>query len=193
MVPPEVDRWNWGAFLLTWIWGVGNNTFIALLVFVPFANIVMPFVLGAHGSAWAWRNKRWESIEAFRATQRRWAQWGLAMLVLFALLFVGIFAAVFATLKHSEAYRITVQALNANEEAVQLLGQPIATGVPMGNIRTSGPEGEASLSFDAEGPHGEGTVYVEATRRLGQWRIDQAVLEDDETGRRIELVEPPQP
>lgn len=53
MVPPEIDRWNWGAFLLTWIWGVGNNTFIALLMFVPFVNIVMWFVLGARGSAWA--------------------------------------------------------------------------------------------------------------------------------------------
>ena len=30
-IPPEIDRWNWGAFLLNWIWGVGNNTFIALL------------------------------------------------------------------------------------------------------------------------------------------------------------------
>lgn len=35
-VPPEIDRWNWGAFLLNWIWGVGNNTFIALLTLVPF-------------------------------------------------------------------------------------------------------------------------------------------------------------
>ena len=34
-IPPEIDRWNWGAFLLSWIWGVGNNTFIALLSLVP--------------------------------------------------------------------------------------------------------------------------------------------------------------
>jgi len=25
-VPDEIDRWNWGAFLLNWIWGIGNNT-----------------------------------------------------------------------------------------------------------------------------------------------------------------------
>src|SRR3990170_1543286 len=53
VVPPEVDRWNWGAFLLNWIWGIGNNTFIALLMFVPFANFVMPFVLGANPQAMA--------------------------------------------------------------------------------------------------------------------------------------------
>ena len=61
-VPAEIDRWNWGAFLLNWIWGIGNNTFIALLMFVPLVNVVMAFVLGAKGSAWAWRNKRWDSV-----------------------------------------------------------------------------------------------------------------------------------
>ncbi|MGH6676795.1 MAG: hypothetical protein ACRECE_11325, partial [Xanthobacteraceae bacterium] len=44
-IPPEIDRWNWGAFLLNWIWGIGNNTFIALLTLVPFVGFVMPFVL----------------------------------------------------------------------------------------------------------------------------------------------------
>jgi hypothetical protein len=34
-IPPEIDRWNWGAFLLNWIWGVGNNTFIGLLTLIP--------------------------------------------------------------------------------------------------------------------------------------------------------------
>jgi hypothetical protein len=34
-VPADIDRWNWGAFLLNWTWGVGNNTFIALLTLVP--------------------------------------------------------------------------------------------------------------------------------------------------------------
>ncbi len=35
-VPAEIDRWNWGAFLLNAIWGIGNNTFIALLTLVSF-------------------------------------------------------------------------------------------------------------------------------------------------------------
>jgi len=45
-IPAEIDRWNWGAFLLNWVWGVGNNTFIALLTFIPIFGLVMPFVLG---------------------------------------------------------------------------------------------------------------------------------------------------
>ena len=69
-IPPEIDRWNWGAFLLNWIWGVGNNTFIALLTLVPIVGFVMLFVLGAKGSRWAWRNGRWDSVEHFKRVQR---------------------------------------------------------------------------------------------------------------------------
>jgi len=41
VVPPEIKGWNWGAFLLNWIWGIGNSTYIALLMFVPLVNIFM--------------------------------------------------------------------------------------------------------------------------------------------------------
>jgi hypothetical protein len=189
VVPAEIDRWNWGAFLFNWIWGIGNNTLIALLMFVPLVNMVMPFVLGAKGSAWAWRNKRWESVEAFKATQRKWALWGLAVIVLFIVLLAGMFVAIFASLKGSDAYQMTVRALNSDSEAVQILGQPISTGIPGGSIHVSGPNGEASLSFSAEGPKGNGTVYVKATKSLGQWKIDEAVLEDSKGGQRVDLAE----
>jgi hypothetical protein len=188
-VPPEIDRWNWGAFLLSWIWGIGNNTFIAFLAFVPFVGIVMPFVLGAKGSAWAWRNKRWASVEDFKATQRKWAIAGLITIAGLVLLTAASTTAIFATLKNSQAYQMTVQALNADAEAVEVLGQPIDTGIPNGNFRESGPDGEASLSFSAEGPNGSGTVYVKATKSLGQWQLQDAVLEDSNGRRRIDLVD----
>ncbi len=66
IVPAAVKKWNWGAFLLSWIWGLGNKTYISLLVFVPIVGLAMPFLLGARGSAWAWQNKRWESVEEFK-------------------------------------------------------------------------------------------------------------------------------
>jgi hypothetical protein len=89
-VPPEVRGWNWGAFLLTWIWGIGNGTYIALLAFVPLVNLAMPFVLGAMGTSWAWRNKRWESIDQFKRVQRSWALWGLGVVgALVALMWLG--------------------------------------------------------------------------------------------------------
>lgn len=183
VVPPEVDRWNWGAFLLTWIWGIGNSTFIAFLMFVPFFNLVMWFILGAKGSAWAWQNRRWESVEQFKRTQRKWALWGTLVPVLFVLLF----GSVVTIMKHSDAYRLAVSELQVNQEATQVLGAPITTGIPMGSIQVSGPSGRASLSFSAQGPKGKGTVYVEAVEEMGEWRLSQAVLEDAATKRRIDF------
>ncbi len=191
VVPAEVDRWNWGAFLLSWIWGIGNNTFIALLMFVPFVNMVMPFVLGAKGSAWAWRNKKWESVEQFKRVQREWAKWGLivyaACAVLFTVLFVSIFFIVGMSFKHSEAVELAVAKLEANPDAMQILGKPVSISMPAGSIEVQGPRGQASLEFDVGGPNGKGTVFVEATKELGQWKADRIVFEQDGTKRRIDL------
>jgi hypothetical protein len=186
-VPEEVDRWNWGAFLLTWIWGVGNDTYRAFLMFVPFVNIVMWFILGAKGSAWAWQNRRWNSVEEFKATQRKWALWGAAVLVLLPTMFVALFFTVTTSMRHSDAYKLTVSELNASQSVAQMLGRPISTGNPMGSISTQGSNGTAQLSFSAKGPHGSGTVYVEARKSMGQWRIEKAVFQAAGTQQRIDL------
>lgn len=56
-IPPELDRWNWGAFFLNWIWGIGNSTPMALLALIPGVNVIVMLVLGMRGSRWAWRNR----------------------------------------------------------------------------------------------------------------------------------------
>jgi len=78
-VPAAVNKWNWGAFFLSWIWGLGNNTYIALLCLVPVVNLVMIFVLGSKGSAWAWKNNKWESAEQFTRVQGLWTAFGLGL------------------------------------------------------------------------------------------------------------------
>jgi hypothetical protein len=188
-IPAEIDRWNWGAFLLNWIWGIGNNTYIALLMFVPFVNMVMLFVLGFKGSAWAWRNKRWESTEQFKHTQRKWAQWGLVLYAAFIALLVGLFFVIMATMKSSDAFQLALTRLQASPAATEVLGSPITTGFPMGNFESSGPRGSANLSFSVKGPKSEGTVFMEAKKDLGLWKIDRMVLEQQGTGRRIDLAE----
>ena len=78
-VPPGVRGWNWGAFFLTWIWGICNGTLIALLSLIPGIHFVMMFVLGFKGNEWAWKNKEWESVEQFHAVQRKWAAWAVGL------------------------------------------------------------------------------------------------------------------
>ena len=81
-VPSEIKTFNWGAFLLNVIWGLFNGTYIAVLTLIPVVGLVVPFLLGFKGNEWAWRNKRWDSVETFRAVQRRWAIAGVVIVFL---------------------------------------------------------------------------------------------------------------
>ena len=92
VVPAELQGLNWGGLLLSWIWGIGNSTWIALLTFVPFVGVFVPFYLLFKGNELAWRNKQWESVDAFKATQRKWAIAGLALIVIAVVL--GILSSV---------------------------------------------------------------------------------------------------
>jgi hypothetical protein len=175
-VPAEIDRWNWGAFLLNWIWGLGNRTWIALLMFVPLVNLVMPFWLGAKGSAWAWRNRRWRDVAEFRRAQRLWAIWGVVAWVacigsvaVAALAFVSI-------LPHSQPYLMAVERLKQSPAAIAELGSPISAGAPGGHISFKDESGIAELSFPATGPKGSGTVSLDAHRDLGVWRLTRIEL-----------------
>ena len=189
-VPAEIDRWNWGAFLLNWIWGIGNNTFIALLVFVPLLGLVMPFVLGAKGSRWAWRNGRWESIDHFKRVQRAWAKWAVIIYCGVIVLFGATFGGTFYLLKNSEAYKLAVARLEASAEVTTALGTPITTGFPSGKISTNGSNGVAALSFSVSGPKGLGRAFLEATKTNGTWSLGSLKLKIDGQDQPIDLLHP---
>ncbi len=81
-IPNEIKgKWNWGAFLLGWIWGIGNSTWISFALFIPYVGFVMPFILGLKGNEWAWRNKQWDSIDHFQRVQKEWRKWGVIIVV----------------------------------------------------------------------------------------------------------------
>lgn len=87
-VPDEIRGWNWGAFMFNWVWGIGNKTYLPLLVFIPVFNIVWIFIVGARGNYWAWQNGNYKDIETFKAVQ---ATWNRAGLVQFIFVIVEIF------------------------------------------------------------------------------------------------------
>jgi hypothetical protein len=99
--PREIGGWNWGAFFLHFVWGIAHSVWVSLLVFVPVANLVMPFVLGAKGNLWAWQHRRFESIDEFKQTQRVWAWVGLAVFLIWCGILVLQMAAITAALRHA--------------------------------------------------------------------------------------------
>lgn len=91
-IPPGVAGWSWGAFLLNWIWAIGNRTWIGLLCLIPIIGTIMAFVLGFKGREWAWKNAKWDSVEHFNKVQRRWSIWALVLVLGFGV--IGILAAI---------------------------------------------------------------------------------------------------
>ncbi|OQB05845.1 MAG: hypothetical protein BWY19_00729 [bacterium ADurb.Bin212] len=82
-LPEEVKKWNWGAFLLSWIWGIGNGVWISLIAIIPAASLIMSIILGIKGGEWAWKTGKFTSIESFVATQKAWTKWGAVVFIAF--------------------------------------------------------------------------------------------------------------
>lgn len=76
-IPDEIQGWNWGAFLLPWLWLWTNQVWAGLFCFVPQVGWITTIALGAKGNEWAWKSRRWRSIQHFKEHQRGWAIAGL--------------------------------------------------------------------------------------------------------------------
>ena len=76
-VPDEIKGWNWGAFLFPQFWPLSNKVWIGLLTWVPYVGWAMALVLGFKGNEWAWKSRRWRSIQQFKDHQRGWTIAGL--------------------------------------------------------------------------------------------------------------------
>lgn len=108
MEDQRLKDFNWGAFLLSWIWGVGNKSYITLIslpigLICGFIPIIGPAIIlglciwfGIMGNRWAYANKEWENIDSFIAIQKKWA---IAGLIAFVLCFIiGIILGIIAVL-----------------------------------------------------------------------------------------------
>lgn len=189
VLPDELDRLNWAAFFLSWIWGLGNKTYIALLALIPLVNVVMPFVLLFKGNKWAWANKSWDDVDHFRRVQRKW---GFATLTIYTLLIIGGGAAFYygiEAIKKSDAYVMSLKQVSRHPESLKILGQPINTGwMVQGNFKVEGPSGSADFSYNVNGPKDAGKVYVSAIMNAGQWRLTELILDTQNASKRLSLL-----
>lgn len=116
-LPEAYKRFNWGACLLGWIWGIGNKTYIALvglalyiLGFIPIVGFIFSLIglgfyiwIGVKGNEFAWKNNHWDSLEQFNHIQRKWAMWGCILtcifigLIIISVIAIGV-AATFAAM-----------------------------------------------------------------------------------------------
>ena len=83
---------------------------------------------------------------------------------------------------------MAVAKLEASPIATNILGSPITTGTPFGNISFNGVSGKAELNFSATGPKAAGVVFVEAIKKNGVWSITRLALKLNDGGAVIDLV-----
>lgn len=116
------SEWNWGAFLLHWIWGIGHGIWwpcvvmvsigllsLLLLPLVPFLSIVnwvacsilsmgICIYLGIKGNAMAWDNGCYNNYAHFVQKERNWTIAGLIVWGLFLLSVILIYYFLWASL-----------------------------------------------------------------------------------------------
>lgn len=86
--------WNWEAFLMGWIWGLGNKVYWPLLLFlvcwIPYVGgisaLAINVVLGIKGSELSWEKKNWNNALQFNQAQRKWAIAGAIIWSVFLLM-----------------------------------------------------------------------------------------------------------
>ena len=188
VVPPEVGRLNWGAFAFSWIWGLGNRTYIALLALLPFVGFVMPFVLLFKGDEWAWRNDTWRDVQHFRSVQRTWAIVAAAVYGGGVLMFGGIIAILFVVLSNLEPYD-TIKHEAANNPVVsEHVGSPVEVGwFTTGSVSQRNSTGEADVTVSVSGPLATGNLRIVSVRRNSVWIVRKMLLTLDGSGQVIAL------
>lgn len=95
--PECINRFNWGAFGLLPLWGLGNGKSYLFFLYLPIIftlqeNIIVTLLsvifliiaiyYGINGNRISWMNKNWSSIEVFDRVQKRWNVAGILGLII---------------------------------------------------------------------------------------------------------------
>lgn len=100
-IPTDLKGFNWGAFLLTFIWGIRFRAWLTLLA-IPLIWYQLPFGInwllltalqiycGIKGNDWAYQVEWWKKPKDFRATQIKWAIGAFAIHLIIPFLLISI-------------------------------------------------------------------------------------------------------
>lgn len=85
----KLKRWNWGAFALNVIWGIGHKCYWPLLCCIPIFGNFWMIVCGLKGNEWAYERGQYESIEEFENKEFGWTVAGIVATVIIAFNLIG--------------------------------------------------------------------------------------------------------
>lgn len=105
---PRLRNFNWGAFLLNWIWALSYKQYVYAIIIIVLSSIgeiirisnnhnlwfrfsadivciyISIFILGRKGNIIAWKTygDQFGTVDNMLAAQKRWAHWGYGLLIL---------------------------------------------------------------------------------------------------------------
>lgn len=188
-VPQHLGRWNWGAFLLSWIWGIGNSVWISFLTFIPLFGIIWIFVLGFKGNKWAWEKGRWDNLDHFKRVQRNWSIAGFIVWGCFIIFWAILFFILIHIMNNNWVVKNSLIQVQNNVQVQRVLGTPIerSSWLTQGNISVSNGQGSAVLKYNIKGPTDQATIYVNAKKYNGQWKMLHLIVVPKQA-QRIDII-----
>lgn len=75
--PESAKGWSWGAFVFGPLWGIFNNVYWPLIIFIfPPLEVIVALILGVSGKEMAWKAGHWkvEDVEEFNRKQSSWSK-----------------------------------------------------------------------------------------------------------------------
>ncbi len=88
-IPQDIKSWNMGAFMQTAIWGIANEVYEALWVFVVIIPIIgwiaalaIMIWMGISGNELAYKKKHYDTINDFKQAQNTWNRAGWITFIL---------------------------------------------------------------------------------------------------------------
>lgn len=203
MTTLNLKRWNWGAFFLTWVWGLGNRTylgfasFLAIIVaatikaicinYIPsvthgiFFNVLdiltLLFILAIHIFHGLYGTRwSWQHKQWTSEASFKRAQmvWAIVGILVWALFISGL-TTIVSKVKYSPIFQQSVLIAQDDPNLQLQIGSPITVSIwtVRGGVHLAGETGRAYYKFKAVGPEGVAVVTVVAMKEQGQWNIQQ--------------------
>lgn len=200
---PNLKRWNWGAFFLTWVWGIGNRTYLGFLAFLgvvviatfkailinylpslthgflfPALNILtLLFMIAIHVLHGLFGSRwSWENKDwkSVAAFKRAQTIWGVIGFLGW-IAFIAGFVAIFTAATNSKTYKESIAIAKFSPSLQLQIGEPITVSpwTLRGGVHFAGEAGRAYYKFKAIGPNGSAVVTVMALKERGVWTIKE--------------------
>ncbi len=95
----------------------------------------------------------------------------------------------FSSFRSNDVLQGALDAARADPRVVEALGEPIEMGwMFSGSIRYQNREGDADMTIPISGPHGSGSIRLEAVKQGADWTYHTLEVTIDSTSEIIDLI-----